>query len=162
MEAFDIGAVVLLILVGFEFLLTYRSKKTGSDIPPAWMAISPLQFAAGMVILAIVVIQTSFMHNNPDYPSWSTMRPIVKEASAFRHRPPIIAADWRRLQAEHRLTGDQWVAFKSWVDHEKEARDKRVVEQLTANRAPTRACQPTACRSSPERRSAHDVRDRGN
>ena len=95
-------------------------------------------------------------------PSWPVMRPVIKEAAAFPHRPPAIAADWRRLQAGHRLTGGQWVTFKHWVRREQEVRDKRLVERLTMPPASVAACRQTICRSGPDRHSAHDTRDRGN
>ena len=77
-------------------------------------------------------------------PSWSVMRPVIKEAAAFPHRPPAVAADWRRLQAGHRLTVDQLVAIKRWVNHEREVRDKRLVERLTVYGSSVLACKQTA------------------
>ncbi len=73
-------------------------------------------------------------------PSWATLRPVVEEAAAFRHDPPAITADWRRLQAGHRLTEDQWFAFRHWVNREQEIRARRVVERIVADhlRARTR------------------------
>ena len=117
----------------------------------------------GTGFVSLIVIFTIFAVNvKPGRPSWSAMRPIVQEAATFPHRPPAIVVYWRRLRAGHRLTGDQWATFKHWVRREQEARDKRVVERLTANRIPTRACQPATCRSGSDRHSAHDARDRGN
>ena len=113
--------------------------------------------------VCLVITGLGFAGNiKPRSPSWSTMRPIVKEAAAFPHRPPAIAADWRRLQAGHRLTGGQWVTFKHWVRREQEVRDKRLVERLTMPPASVAACRQTICRSGPNRHSAHDARDRGN
>ncbi len=70
-------------------------------------------------------------------PSWSTIRPVVQEAAAFRHDPPAIAAIWEHLQTGHRLTENQWVAFQYWVNHEKrytkETREKRIVERIAAD-----------------------------
>ncbi len=48
----------------------------------------------GAGFVSLIVIFTIFACSvKPGQPSWSTMRPIVKEASAFPHRPPAIAAE---------------------------------------------------------------------
>ena len=141
-------ALAFLVALAFAFLGVVRF----ASLP---MVVS------GFVSLIVIFVFVAYSAK-PSHPSWSTMRPIVKEASAFPHRPPAIAADWRRLQAGHRLTGGQWVTFKHWVRRKQEARDKRLVERLTMPPASVADCRQTICRSGPDRHSAHDARDRGN
>ena len=148
-EAF-IVAVVLAFMIAFGFIF-----------PGIISFDSMLMAVSGFVSLLVIFVFVAYSAK-PSHPSWSTMRPIVKEASAFPHRPPAIAADWRRLQAGHRLTGGQWVTFKHWVRRKQEARDKRLVERLTMPPASVADCRQTICRSGPDRHSAHDTRDRGN
>ena len=115
-----------------------------------------------VVLAGSVTVLTTMGSIRPSGPSWAAMRPVVQEAVTFRHSPPAIAADWRRLQTGHRLTEDQWATFKHWVRRKQEARDKRLVERLTMPPASVVACRQTTCRSGPNRHSAHDARDRGN
>ncbi len=86
-----------------------------------------------VVLIGLSVIGT--LKSRP--PSWATLRPIVEEAAALPDDPPAIAAIWQRLRTGHRLTENQWVAFRYWVSREKrstkETRDKRWVERIAAD-----------------------------
>ena len=94
-----------------------------------------------VVLAGSVTVLTTGASIRPSGPSWAAMRPAVQEVVTFRHSPPAIAADWRRLQEEHPLTQDQFMQLLRWVYHEKEVRDQRVVARLTANSTSVRAHQ---------------------
>lgn len=88
-------------------------------------------------------------------PSWATVRPVVEEAAAFRHDPPAITVIWHRLKTGHRLTENQWVAFRYWVNREqksaKEASEKRIVERIAADHLRARARKVPHSRTSKAR-----------
>ncbi|MDA8190857.1 MAG: hypothetical protein M0Z68_05170 [Gammaproteobacteria bacterium] len=119
-------ALAFLVALAFAFLGVVRFD----SLP---MVVS------GFVSLIVIFVFAAYSAK-PGHPSWSAMRPVVKEAATFHNRPPAIAADWRRLQAGHRLTDDQWFAFRHWVNREQEIRARRVVERIVADhlRARTR------------------------
>ncbi len=102
--------------------------------------------------VSLIVIFVFFAYSvKPSHPSWSAIHPIVQEAAAFRHDPPTITADWRRLQAGHRLTEDQWFAFRHWVNREQEIRARRVVERIAADHLRARARKVPHSRTSKAR-----------
>ena len=101
-----------------------------------------VQLGLGFVFAVLCGVGTVSTLKSPP-PSWSTIRPVVQEAAAFRHDPPAIAAIWQRLKTGHRLTETQWVTFRYWVHREqrsvKEASDKRLVERIAADHLRARA-----------------------
>ena len=112
------------------------------------------QIGLGFVLTALCGVGIASTLKPPP-PSWSTMRPVVQEAAAFRHDPPAITAIWHRLRAGHRLTENQWVAFRYWVNREqrsaKEASEKRLVERIAADHLRARARKVPHSRTSKAR-----------
>jgi hypothetical protein len=137
-EAF-IVAVVLAFMIAFGFIF-----------PGIIRFDSMLMAVSGFVSLIVIFVFVAYSAK-PSHPSWSAMRPIVQEAAAFRHDPPAITADWRRLQAGHRLTEDQWFAFRHWVNREQEIRARRVVERIAADHLRARARKVPHSRTSKAR-----------
>ena len=138
MEALDIGAVVLCMLA-FVSIYVMKLMSPQSVLIDIY---GPPLLIAGFIFLIFSDIPHSAKPNHTP----RTMRAVVQEAAAFHHRPPVIAADWRRLQAGHRLTYAQWATFKNWVEHKREARGRRFVERIVTNPASVRAHKPAVNR----------------
>ncbi len=112
-------AIALVVALAFVFLGVIRFD----SLP---MVVS------GFVSLIVIFVFFAFSVQ-PGRPAWSAMWPIIRAAATFRHDPPAITADWRRLQAGHKLTEDQWAAFRHWVHREQEMRARRAVERIASS-----------------------------
>ena len=137
--------LVLLVLVaafvaGFALVLVGRHFTSQLLIN---LGLASIVLSGFFVALAgSATVLTTMGSIRPSGPSWAAMRPAVQEVVTFRHSPPAIAADWRRLRERHPLTQDQFMQVLRWVYHEKEVRDQRVVAWLTKNPALARAHPP--------------------